>query len=253
MRTVAKTSDYNPNKEPHELGSVLVSAVFAAFSSIYQARVADLVRLATGGSGVLPAGAISNDLADRLAEEAATTARQILGICIRALDYCPPTDLSFSDYLRALITADFDIVPDDDRHYRIAIIQAFRERGIFPRDVRQMSVEGLLWEGPPEEIDELDSIIPQLDFSWDLDINRHKAFEKSRDNGRRFHGWLVDKARKDGNGRNKIIAALGLIDPGPAKDAAKTIGGIEGKSIASRCIPFGRRGASVPTAMSVRT
>ena len=229
VRTVAKTSDYNPNKEPHELGSVLVSAVFAAFSSIYQARVADLVRLATGGSGVLPAGAISNDLADRLAEEAATTARQILGICIRALDYCPPTDLSFSDYLRALITADFDIVPDDDRHYRIAIIQAFRERGIFPRDVRQMSVEGLLWEGPPEEIDELDSIIPQLDFSWDLDINRHKAFEESRDNGRRFHGWLVDKARKDGNGRNKIIAALGLIDPGPAKDAAKTIGGIEGR------------------------
>ena len=71
-----------------------------------------------------------------------------------------------------MITADFDIVPDDDRHYRIAIDQAFRERGIFPRDVRQMSVEGLLWEGPPEEIDELDFIIPQLDFPW---ASRHQS------------------------------------------------------------------------------
>ena len=229
VRAVAKTSDYNSDKEPHELGSVLVSAVFAAFSSIYQARVADLVRLATGGSGVLPPGAISNDLADRLAEEAAKTARQILVMCIRALDYCPPTDLTFSDYLRALITADFDIVPNDDRHYRIAIIQAFRERGIFPRDVRQMSVEGLLWEGPPEEIGELDSIIQQLDVSWDLDIDRQTAFEEKKDNGRRFHRWLVDEARKDKDGTNKTIVALGLIDPGSANDAAVTIGGIEGR------------------------
>lgn len=229
VRAVAKTSDYNPDKEPHELGSVLVSAVFAAFSSIYQARVADLVRLATGGSGVLPPGAISKDLADRLAEEAATTARQILGMCIRALDYCPPTDLTFSDYLRALMTADYDIVPNDDRHYRIAVIQAFRERGIFPRDVRQMSVEGLLWEAPPEEIGELDSIIKQLDFSWDLEIARKVAFKQSQDNGALFHGWLVDKARKDKDGKNKTIAALGLIDLGTAKDAALTIGGIEGR------------------------
>ena len=81
---------------------MLVSAVFAAFSSIYQARVADLVRLATGGSGVLPAGAISNDLADRLAEEAATTARQILGICIRVLDYFVLPRISVSRIICAL-------------------------------------------------------------------------------------------------------------------------------------------------------
>jgi hypothetical protein len=227
---VAKTSDYDPGKEAHDLGSVLVSAVFAAFSSIYQARVADLVRLATGGTGVLPAGAISNDLADRMAEEASMTARQILGMCIRALDYCPPTDLTFSDYLRALITADYDIVPNDARHYRVAVIQAFRERGIFPRDVRQMSVEGLLWEKPPEEeIGELKPIIQKLELSWDLDIDRRKAFDQSRDNGWRFHQWLVDPARRDRNGTNKTIAALGLIDPGPAKRAPRTIGGIEGQ------------------------
>ena len=48
-------------------------------------------------------------------------------MCIRALDYCPPVDLTFADYLRGLITADADLVADDDWHYRVAIIEAFRQ------------------------------------------------------------------------------------------------------------------------------
>jgi len=47
-------------------------------------------------------------------------------MCIRALDYCPPVDITFGDYLRALITADVDLVPGDEHHYRVAIIEAFR-------------------------------------------------------------------------------------------------------------------------------
>jgi hypothetical protein len=226
---VAKTSDYDPGKEAHELGSVLVSAVFAAFSAIYQARVADLVRLATRGTGVLPPGAISNDLADRMAAEASTTARQILAMCIRALDYCPPVDLTFSDYLRALITADFDVVPDDSRHYRVAIVQAFRERGIFPVEVRQMSVEGLLWEEPPQVIGDMEALIGKLDMSWDLNILRKDAHDQSRDNGKHFHDWMVDKAQIEKDGTNKRIAALGLIDPGSASSLATSIGGIDGR------------------------
>ena len=45
-----------------------VSAVFDAFLSIYKRRTADLVRLATGGSGVLRTGAIHPDLVQRLAD-----------------------------------------------------------------------------------------------------------------------------------------------------------------------------------------
>src|SRR6185437_7273650 len=111
----AQHGDYKKFREqsdPHLLGAVLVSAVFAAFDTIYRARTADLIRLATGGSGILPQGAISDDLADRLADEAAKVASQVLNMCIRALDYCPPVDLTFGDYLRAIITADHDLVPD---------------------------------------------------------------------------------------------------------------------------------------------
>ena len=51
-------------------------------------------------------------------------------MCIRALDYCPPVNLEFGDYLRAIITADRDLIRDDNSGYRVAFIDAFREREI---------------------------------------------------------------------------------------------------------------------------
>jgi hypothetical protein len=139
-------SDYETVFEPHSRGAILVGAVFDAFISIYRARVADLFRLATGGSGILPPGAIHPDLVQRLSDEAAKSAQHVLNMCIRALDYCPPVDLTFGEYLRAIITADVDLVPDDDRYYRLAFIEAFRRRGIYPRDVRSLSVDSLRWQ-----------------------------------------------------------------------------------------------------------
>ena len=77
--------------EPHERGAILVSAVFAAFLTIYQSRCADLIRLATNGSGILPGGEISIDLAnvvegddlDLLAEEPARGVDLIGEILVR--------------------------------------------------------------------------------------------------------------------------------------------------------------------------
>jgi hypothetical protein len=87
-------------------------------------------------------------LAQRLANEAAKAAQHVLTMCVRAIDYCPPVDITFGEFLRAVITADCDVVADDDLNYRIAFLQAFRKRGIFPLDVRTLSVESLLWRGP---------------------------------------------------------------------------------------------------------
>ncbi len=105
-------NDYQTITEPHDRGAILVAAVFEAFLSIYKYRAADLLRIATDGTGILTAGELHPDLVNRLAKEANKTAQQILNICIRALDYCPPVDITFGDYLRAMITADMDLVPD---------------------------------------------------------------------------------------------------------------------------------------------
>jgi hypothetical protein len=143
---------YETTMEVHARGAILVEAVFDAFLSIYERRTADLLRLATGGTGVLQPGAIHPDLALRLAQEAALSAQHVLTMCIRALDYCPPCDLTFGEYLRAIVTADVDVVPDDALKYRVAFIEAFRRRGLFPRDVRTLSQESLIWQSPETEI-----------------------------------------------------------------------------------------------------
>jgi hypothetical protein len=64
-------------------------------------------------------------------------------------------DVTFFEYLRALITADFDLVSDDRHNYRVAFVEAFRRRGIYPVNVgvpsaetlRTLSVDTLRWQG----------------------------------------------------------------------------------------------------------
>lgn len=131
--------------EPHARGAILVAAVFGAFLAANKARVEDLIRLATAGTGVLPAGAIHPDLVKRLAEQTNATAKSFLNMCIRALDYCPPVDMNFGDYLRALVTADFDMVPKEQYGYRVALIESFRRWGILPKGLRTLSEEQLRW------------------------------------------------------------------------------------------------------------
>ena len=144
--------------EPHERGSILVSAIFEAFISIYKSRVADLLRIASNGSGILPQGNLHPDLVNRLAEEAAKSAGHVLSMCIRALDYCPPVDITFGDYLRGIITADIDLVADDEHNYRLAFIDAFRKRGIYPQGLKTLSVESLQYTEEPNLSAEVQSI-----------------------------------------------------------------------------------------------
>ncbi len=150
----AQPADYQTMVEPHARGAILVAAIFEAFQSIYRSRVADLFRIASRGTGVLEAGALHPDLCNRLASEASKSAQHVLNMCIRALDYCPPVDITFGDYLRALITADSDLVLEDDLRYRVAVIEAFRRRGIYPADVRTLSVDSLRWPLVRELVDE---------------------------------------------------------------------------------------------------
>ncbi|MRG48408.1 hypothetical protein GFS24_25055 [Chitinophaga sp. SYP-B3965] len=135
--------EYGNIMEPHQRGSILVSAVFEAFITIYKNRIKDLLRMATGGTGVLPQGELHPDLVNRLSTEAAKAAKHVLNMCIRALDYCPPVDITFGDYLRAIITADSALMKNDVRDYRLAFIDAFRRRGIYPQGLKTFSVESL--------------------------------------------------------------------------------------------------------------
>lgn len=138
--------------EPHERGAVLVAAVFDAFFTCYINRTRDLIRMAYSDGREIVPNFLHSDLANRLAEEAAKTANKIQNICLRALDYCPPVDITFGDYLRALVTSDRDAALEDSAGYRAALINAFRARGIRPEGVISYNEDALRWdayEGAP--------------------------------------------------------------------------------------------------------
>ncbi len=115
-----------------------------------------MFRIATNGTGTLPEGDIHPDLAKRLAKEAADCADRVLQMCIRAIDYCPPVDITFGDFLRGVVTADLDFSPEDEGGYRIVFIQSFREWGIHPRGVRSMGPDSLTWPSGDELMEDLD-------------------------------------------------------------------------------------------------
>jgi len=210
-RLVPDPAELQKRFTPHSRGALLVAAVFDAFIAIYNNRIADLLRIYTGGTGVLPTGSIHPDLVRRLADEAAKSANHVLTMCIRALDYLPPVDVTFFEYLRALITADYDLVSDDRHNYRVAFVESFRRRGIYPLNLadpakdmpRTLSVDTLRWQGfdlsrltkkmRQSVAQQYGVIVEALKRFSDVAIyldDREKLFNATRDQRRNLHEQL---------------------------------------------------------------
>lgn len=108
-------------QEEHRRGEILVAAMLRSFLDIWVARLERV-------------GTISRGRKDRslVVEEGAKAADHLLTMAIRAIDYCPPVDLTFSAYLSALLTVDREVVPDDRYGYREALLRNFASYGIAP-------------------------------------------------------------------------------------------------------------------------
>lgn len=181
--------------EAHARGQFLVAAVFDAFVTIYERRAADLLRIA--GEAASANRDLSADLVKRLANEACKAADQVLRMCVRALDYVPAVDLEFGEYLRAIITADADLVPDDPLRYRVAVAEAFRKRGICVPGVMSMAPDSLMWNEPdPSDLphfygtDEVDrlfaSVLGKLELNADFS-SRARGARKRKGGETRFN------------------------------------------------------------------
>jgi hypothetical protein len=122
-------------QEPHRRGEILVAAMLNSFLDIWLARIKDL-------------GTVRDDMVDRgrVAEDGSLAADHLLTMAIRALDYCPPADLLFSDYLSALLTADYEIQTNDSKYrYRDHLRSNFARYNITPTASASSGREAGVW------------------------------------------------------------------------------------------------------------
>jgi hypothetical protein len=194
--------------EPHARGSIFVAAIFDAFFTTYQAAIADLLRLATMGSGILAAGALQTDLVGRVAAEAQRVAQRLLVMCIRAFQYLPPVDVTFGDFLRSAVTADREANSVDALGMRAALVEAFRKRGVHPTGVSGLADEAVAWPAAPE-LPPLDvvKVVQPLVFETALGYRARRGHQSgaAAANHGQIQRWLKAYAKEN-------AAALGLVD-----------------------------------------
>jgi hypothetical protein len=150
-------------------------------------------------------------------------------MCIRALDYCPPVDITFGDFLRGVITADLDFSPDDRESFRIVFIESFREWGIYPRGISSMGVDALAWPSGEELLEELRAagspvhasedlqvqlgqFVEDASRNWNLESDRFKVWQDFDRVHKRLWAWL-----REGDSLGRDYARLfGLVIDGAA-------------------------------------
>ncbi len=137
-----------PVNDPHKRASILVSAIFSAYLQVYERRAKELLRLANFATHGQTQRDLPSELISLLANEASIIAEEFLGVCIRAIDYCPPLDVRFGDYLRAIITADRMLNKKDGIGMRETLIREFRRRNVDLGKVRDLSEYSLEWNSP---------------------------------------------------------------------------------------------------------
>ena len=116
LETEPNADDIQKNvNDPHFRGSILVAAVFDAFFSVYMKRADPLFRIYRACDPASNQTDLPGPMAELLAEYASETAVAFFQLCARAIDYCPPVDITFGDFLRALITVSKDLDPADDQ------------------------------------------------------------------------------------------------------------------------------------------
>jgi hypothetical protein len=129
--------DTREYQECHLRGEIFVAAVLNAFTHVWEKRL-------TPFNDPVPF--------ERVSEEGASAAEHLLNISIRALDYCPPVDIDFSDVLSAILTADWELVPNDSKYgYRNLLRTGFKDWGITPASKKKENVEEGIWLKPEIE------------------------------------------------------------------------------------------------------
>jgi hypothetical protein len=110
-------------------------------------------------------------------------------------------DITFGDYLRALVTADTELVPVDPAGYRLALLEAFRQRGLYPLDVTTLSVESLKWQtadvpGNAARMKKVINALRQYAEKCTYVTSRERLFNLTSEAREKMRGMILEIAKE---------------------------------------------------------
>ena len=116
--------------DEHDRGELIVAILTQTFITLWHKRIAAL-------------GTFNRKYnLTMVVEEGAKLARQLLTMCIRGLDYCPPTDIDFGQFIAGVLTCDREVAPDDSLYnYRQVLRDTAAAYGVHP-PVDECDAEG---------------------------------------------------------------------------------------------------------------
>ena len=119
--------------DEHDRGELIVAILTQTFVTLWHKRITALGKFKGKYNLAM------------VVDEGAKLAQQLLTMCIRGLDYCPPTDIDFGQFLAGVLTCDREVAPDDSQfNYRQVLRDTAAEYGIHP-PADQCDAEGC-WE-----------------------------------------------------------------------------------------------------------
>jgi len=127
----------------HDWSEVLTGVYYDLLSHLYP-RIRSQLEAQDGNAA---SRGMREYYAMRALSRAATTTA---GVMLRGLDYCPPVDLHYDEYARAVLRADAVAYPFDELGIRRTLARLFRARGLKPRSedpgfarIVQMKLRGI--------------------------------------------------------------------------------------------------------------
>ena len=130
-------SDMKGKYEEHDWSEILTGTYYDLLQYLYVRNQKDLEddspNGAGNGTGKAARKGTIGQRQNRSVRALMRAAGQTANVMLRAIDYCPPVDLRYDEYARALMRADEVAYPVDGYGIRAELERIFKRRGLNPR------------------------------------------------------------------------------------------------------------------------
>ena len=140
-----------------------------------------------------------------------------------------------------MVTADLDLVAEDDWGFRLAMIESFRKWGIFPEGIRTLSLDTLRWPGADDRMQALFAPVAKhlrdSSYSLQFSASRRKEYDFLKRVASNLHVFIQEVVLTSPDKLQELEELTGIsLAPGSTLPGLRLSDGPDGcQSLRLRC------------------